>query len=105
MVRCRNLLVDGEIVLSDGRLFVIEVKLRMNWAKACQSNWQIRQFLQMNGKPTSADGAIVFFEEFSGDWDRSTRSRGVKRGWENWYRGHADVGVRGHESGLRVRDR
>src|SRR5216683_3404281 len=40
VIKFRNLLVDGQIVLSDGTRLVVEVKMRMNWMKACQSEYQ-----------------------------------------------------------------
>jgi len=94
VVRFRNVLIDAGLVLADGRVLAVEIKLRMNWAKACQAGWQIRQFMEMAAtQPTTQplSAAVVFFEEFSGDWARSTISRGVERGWEHWYRGHAEI--------------
>lgn len=35
-----NLLIDGGLVLRDGRFVAIEMKYRMNWLKACQAGWQ-----------------------------------------------------------------
>ena len=42
--RCKNALVDGALILMDDRALVVEIKLRMNWTKACQAGWQVRQF-------------------------------------------------------------
>jgi hypothetical protein len=91
-----NLLLDGQIVLCDGRRVVIEIKLRMNWLKACQSEYQFRQFLKRGKLPsrTPVSGGIVFFEDFSSDWARPVG--GIIRGWKHWYRTHSDV------EGLRV---
>jgi hypothetical protein len=64
-----NMLVDGQMVLRDGRRLLVEVKLRMNWLKACQAGWQFRQFLNRFNKHEGTNpvtGGIVFFEEFSG---------------------------------------
>ena len=85
--RFKNRLVDGQIVLEDGRRLVIELKLRMNWLKACQSEWQFRHFLKRfdSGKPSPPTGAIIFFEEFSGDWARARANRRNLFGWEVWY--------------------
>jgi hypothetical protein len=94
VIRFRSTLIDGGLVLADGRMLAVEIKLRMNWAKACQSGWQIRQFMEraaIQQKAWPPSGAVVFFEEFSGDWARSTISRGVERGWEHWYRWHAEI--------------
>jgi len=70
VTRSKNRIVDGQIVLSDGRRLVVECKLRMNWLKACQSEWQFRHFLKRidaGGASGPVGGAIIFFEEFSGD--------------------------------------
>jgi hypothetical protein len=89
-----NLLVDGQVLLSNGRRLVIEIKLRMNWLKACQSEWQFRQFLRRfnkHEKTNPVHGAIVFFEEFSGDWNkRKGKARNVW-GWEAWYLFYRDA--------------
>jgi hypothetical protein len=69
---------------------VIEVKLRMNWLKACQSEHQFRQFLKSTkeAKTNLVDGAIVFFEDFSGDWGKKTKKAKNVWGWEGWYLRH-----------------
>jgi hypothetical protein len=92
--RFKNRLVDGQIVLADGRRLVIELKLRMNWLKACQSEWQFRHFLKRfdgGGPAIPVHGAIVFFEEFSGDWDRPKAKRRNVWGWEAWYLYYRDA--------------
>src|SRR5579885_2804322 len=38
----KNLLVDGAIVLANDKRLAIEIKLRMNWEKACQAEWEFR---------------------------------------------------------------
>jgi hypothetical protein len=89
--KLENYLVDGLIQLDD-ELFIIEIKYRMNWLKACQADWQISNFLKRKDKleekgiPT---GAIVFFEEFSGDWDKTAKKRKFKNGWSIWYKDNA----------------
>jgi hypothetical protein len=40
------LYVDGQIELDNGNLYIIEIKYRMNWMKACQSGWQISKYLE-----------------------------------------------------------
>src|SRR4051812_39169233 len=72
IIRFKNLIVDGQLVLKNGKQLAIEIKLRMNWLKACQSDYQFRQFLKRtaHAKANPVDGAVVFFEEFSGDWNR-----------------------------------
>jgi hypothetical protein len=92
--RFRNRLVDGQIVLSDGWRFVVEIKLRMNWLKACQSEWQFRHFLKRfdsGGEASPVRGAIVFFEEFSGDWAKPRAKRKNVLGWEAWYLYYRDA--------------
>ncbi len=98
------LLVDGAIELIDGRRLTVEVKYRMNWEKACQSEWQFRTFMKRTDvRPFPVDGGVVVFEEFSGDWVRQAARRLLENGWSQWYRGHAEVdGVR--VDLLRLRD-
>src|SRR5262245_32651121 len=72
------LLLDGAVELADGRRFTVEVKFRMNWEKACQAEWQFRNFVKRTDvTPFSLDGGIVIFEEFSGDWKRQAACRFV----------------------------
>jgi hypothetical protein len=93
VVMFKNLVVDGQIVLLDGRRFVIEIKLRMNWLKACQANYQFRSFLGTTNeaKLRPVDGAIVFFKGFSGDWAKQSKKARNAWGWEAWYLNHAVV--------------
>ncbi|MGD0828356.1 MAG: hypothetical protein ABSA09_09785 [Desulfobaccales bacterium] len=44
--RFESLYVDGQIELDNGNLYIIEIKYRMNWMKACQSGWQISKYLE-----------------------------------------------------------
>jgi hypothetical protein len=91
------LLVDGAVELLDGKRLTLEIKFRMNWEKACQAESQFRNFLkETDRKPFPVDGGIVFFEEFSGDWNRKAGCRFLENGWNHWYRGHSVV------DGLRV---
>jgi hypothetical protein len=92
VVKFKGLLVDGAIELAAGRRLAIEVKFRMNWAKASQAGWQFSNFLAMD-EPAAADisGGIVFFEEFSGDWARTPKATDVENGWIYWYTGHSKI--------------
>jgi hypothetical protein len=85
------LLVDGAVELIDGRRLTIEIKFRMNWTKACQAEYQFRNFLKRHAYAHPATGGIVFFEEFSGDWDRQPKCRHWKNGWNHWYQSHSEV--------------
>jgi hypothetical protein len=93
VMRIKNRLVDGAILLSDKRRFALEIKLRMNWLKACQAEWQFRHFLKRMGEQAAQgyQGALVVFERFSGDWDRRT-TKDAKHpwGWDAWYFAHHD---------------
>lgn len=92
--RFHNLEFDGGIQLVDEKMIAVEIKLRMNWMKACQSGWQFTQFLQKNqmqSDPFLVTGAIVYFEEFSADWSRQAKSRVIENGWNHWYIGHSKV--------------
>jgi hypothetical protein len=88
LLYAENLLVDGGVLLEDGRFLAFEIKYRMNWLKACQTGWQFGQFVRLaetvQRRPV---GGLVFFEEFSGDWARPLGHS--ERGWANWYAGHA----------------
>ncbi|MBO0697163.1 MAG: hypothetical protein J2P46_02095 [Zavarzinella sp.] len=86
-------LVDGGVVLVDGTKLVVEVKYRMNWEKACQAEFEFRQF-QKRFQSEAPDGGLVFFEEFSGDWARKAGRRNLENGWSHWYRDHAEVNGR-----------
>jgi hypothetical protein len=85
--RFKNQSMDGELVLQDGAAVPIEIKFRMNWLKACQANWQFARFLKLTGR-TSCKTGIVFFEEYSGDWDITAKSRSIPNGWIRWYKEH-----------------
>lgn len=90
--RFKNLTIDGEIELIDGRLFAIEIKLRMNWLKACQSIWQFSRFLTSSEQCRNPiDGAIVFFEEFSADWLRKAKKKSFQNGWNHWYADYSNI--------------
>jgi len=92
VTKFKNRLVDGQVILSNRKLLVVEVKFRMNWERACQAEWQFRQYLKrIATDPSRVDGAIVIFQEFSGDWKKATASRKNAWGWEAWYLYHHDV--------------
>ena len=80
VLRGRACVVDGALLLDDGRYVVIEIKYRMGWLKACQAGWQLSQFAGSRlGRQYRPRAGIVFFEEFSADW---ARLRGaVESGW------------------------
>jgi hypothetical protein len=86
VIKFTNLVLDGQVVLTTGARLGVEVKLRMNWLKQCQSEWEFRHFLTTPEASTNpVDGAIVFFEEFSGDWGRKAKKAKNLWGWEAWY--------------------
>lgn len=89
----KNLVIDGAIVLTTGKRLAVEVKLRMNWEKACQAEWQVRNYVlkEPEAKTNPVCGGIVFFEEFSGDWGRKSTTRQLENGWNYWYEGHCTV--------------
>ena len=92
IMRFENLLIDGAIILLDGRRLAVEIKFQMNWLKACQAEWQLRHFLKTNeAKTNPVDGAIVFFEKFSGDWGIQAKSRKAVNGWTHWYKDYAEI--------------
>ncbi len=87
IIRYENFVIDGVIVLVDDRQVAIEIKFRMNWLKACQTVWQFNTYLREAGEVNEApvSGAIVFFDDFSGDWARRPQSRTNLNGWNHWY--------------------
>jgi hypothetical protein len=86
VIKFTNLVVDGQVILTNGRRWVVEVKLRMNWLRQCQAEWQFRHFLRTEeAKSNPVDGAIVFFEEFSGEGGRKAKKAKHLWGWEGWY--------------------
>jgi hypothetical protein len=92
VMRFSALLVDGAVELTDGRRLTVEVKFRMNWEKACQAEWQFRNFMRRTDvRPFPVDGGLVIFEQFSGDWDKQAACRRLENGWSTWYRSHAEV--------------
>jgi hypothetical protein len=94
--RCRNSRIDGLLDLEDGRRLAVEVKYRMNWEKACQTEAQFRWFVKRVPHERPLDAAVVVFEEFSADWARMSSSRLLQNGWNYWYMEHHEV------EGLRV---
>jgi hypothetical protein len=95
--RCRNVRIDGLLDLADGRRLALEIKYRMNWEKACQAGAQFswyRKRRERSEKPLS--GALVFFEEFSGDWARRKPAWLLENGWNYWYTEQNEV------DGLRI---
>lgn len=91
VMKFTNHLVDGAVELSDSRRLTVEIKFRMNWEKACQAEYQFRNFLRRHGKEIPVDGGLVIFEEFSGDWQRQPACRQVQNGWNFWYMAHSKV--------------
>ena len=93
VLRFRNSLIDGALILASGRRVALEIKYRLNWAKACQTGWQFSRFLDTLGvKRHSYRRGLVIFDDFSGDWAR--KRRGVAVGWDHWYRDHSSLGRR-----------
>jgi hypothetical protein len=98
--RCRNARIDALVELTDGRRLAVEVKLRMNWEKACQACAQIGWY-RTRGNPI--DGGLVIFEEFTADWARQKTGWRAEPGWSYFYTDHHRVeGVR--VDLLRLRD-
>lgn len=85
--KAENCRADGLIELSNRKQIAIEIKMNMNWNKACVAVTQFRSFLKMvKKKEIMLDWAIVFFDDFSGDWARNTKIRnGKENGWKHWY--------------------
>jgi hypothetical protein len=88
----KNYFMDGAIQLIDGRRFAVEAKLRMNWTKALQAQWEFKRFLQCGEPFPPVDGAIVVFEEFQGArWQRKSEKRRLQDGWNRWYELYSSV--------------
>jgi hypothetical protein len=92
-----NVLIDGTLMLKDGRCLVIETKYRMGWLKACQAGWQVAAFLRLpEGRRCRPASALIIFEQFSGDWARSRKGSSIENGWFHWYTDHARIAGRPH---------
>jgi hypothetical protein len=88
----KALLVDGALELVGGDRLAVEVKFRMNWAKACQAEWQFRNFLKRDvARELGVRGGFVFFAEFTGDWNKKAPRKRCEDGWNRWYTGHHEV--------------
>jgi hypothetical protein len=91
VIRLKNASADGEMELLDGSRVLVEIKYRMDWEKACQAGWQLLESFNLleplKLSPTPHAG-LVFFEQFSGDWNRKAVSRPLQAGWYYWYAGH-----------------
>ncbi len=88
----KALLVDGALELVDGQRLAVEVKFRMNWMKACQAEWQFRNFLKRDAaREVRLSGGLVFFAEFTGDWNKKAALKRCEDGWNRWYSGHHEV--------------
>jgi hypothetical protein len=80
--RGKNVLVDGSVELQDGRRLALEIKLVMNWEKACQAQWQFTTFLARQGTLGPFHGGLVVFEDFSGaGWQKKAKKRPLQDGW------------------------
>ena len=89
--RSQDVLVDGLLELQDSRILALEIKLAMNWLKACQAEWQFRTFLARQSELGPFDGGLVVFEDFSADWRNKAKYRPLQDGWYRWYQGHHEV--------------
>ena len=91
LFRLKNASADCEIELLDGSRVLVEIKYRMNWEKACQAGWQLLESFNLMEplklSPTPHAG-LVFFEQFSADWNTKPSSRPLLNGWYYWYAGH-----------------
>ncbi len=88
----KALLVDGALELEDGRRLAVEIKFRMNWMKACQAEWQFRNFLKRDAaREFGVSGGLVFFADFTGGWDKKAALTRCEDGWNRWYSGHHEV--------------
>lgn len=102
-----NLFIDGALLLSDGRRLAVEIKLRMNWQKACQAGWQLKQFFTKTDEAKAHNyvRAVVIFEELQGDgWHKRAQCRILPDGWNHWYMYHALIEGRRVDL-FRVKDR
>jgi len=92
VMKFKALLVDGALELVDGRRLAVEIKYRMNWEKACQAEYQFRNFLKRKQRmPFAVNGGLVFFNQFSGDWKKQSHRADFENGWIYWYVNHAEV--------------
>lgn len=94
----RYAMIDGAIVDASGDAMAVEVKLRMNWTKACQAGWQIDYFFNRKWqwkegtnwpRPRRWVGGLVICGEFQGSgWDLHPRGLEWCLGWDRWFQEH-----------------
>lgn len=90
--QCRNVRIDGLLELDDGRRLALEIKYRMNWPKACQALAQVSWFKNNPAtKKYGLSGAVVVFEEFTGDWVRRKPKWLLENGWNFWLTDHKEI--------------
>jgi hypothetical protein len=92
--RFRNALIDGGVILRDGRGIAVEVKYRLSWATACRAEWQLDRFMTNRDPKGRWKQGVVIFGAFSADWATVPKRGGMDLGWTNWYMDHARHGRR-----------
>ena len=85
-----KMLIDGALEMSDGRMVLLESKFALNWFTSCNARIEFQRFMagrlyeRLSGNKIPSN-ALIIFDHFSGDWDKKTKSRKCKNGWNFFY--------------------
>jgi hypothetical protein len=83
LYRFTNLLIDGVMLLDDGRLVALEIKYALNWFKDCNARVEFARFFEEkkynDAHLKRPENALIIFDHFSGDWERQ------QSGWRKFY--------------------
>ncbi len=93
--RLENTSIDGYLELESGQTVGVEVKYKMNWDKACVSEFQFKKYQRIIKNTSNINipkfsASLVIFENFSNDWMKKSEKRNLETGWTYWYNDHFD---------------
>jgi hypothetical protein len=88
--KLENMLIDGAIELSNGKLVLVEVKYALNWHNCCNARVEIQRFMEerlYDSLPVNKvpERALIVFHHFSRDWEEKAENRKHKNGWNFFY--------------------
>lgn len=86
----RNMLVDSVLKLNNGEVVLLEIKYALNWFNSCVARTEMQRFmagrffedLSISRAPSRA---LIVFNHFSGDWNKTPRRHKLKNGWNFFY--------------------
>ena len=85
-----NMYLDAALELEGNRLILLEFKFALNWRTACNARIEIQRFMQekffekapLNKMP---EKALIIFDHFSGNWNRTSIGHKLENGWNFFY--------------------